>query len=62
LTSKLHAVCDGEGKPLILPIIEGQVSDYRGAVTVLRTLLATKLLIANGGVEARLVQRGFGWP
>jgi hypothetical protein len=32
----LNAVCDGDGKPLILLLTEGQVSDYRGAATVLQ--------------------------
>lgn len=31
LTLKLHAVCHGDGRPLILLLIEGQLSDYRGA-------------------------------
>ena len=31
-------VCDQEGKPLILLLTEGQVSDYRGAATVLPDL------------------------
>jgi transposase len=38
LNSKLHAVCDGDGKPLILLLTEGQISDYRGAVAVLAAL------------------------
>ena len=39
LNSKLHAVCDTDGKPLILLLTEGQVSDYRGAATVLPIML-----------------------
>jgi hypothetical protein len=32
----LNAVCDGDGKPLILPLTtKGRLSDYRGAATVL---------------------------
>jgi hypothetical protein len=62
LNSKLHAVCDGDGKPLILLLTEGQVSDYRGAATILRTLPDAKVLIADRGLEARLVSRGFGRP
>jgi putative transposase len=30
LNSKLHAVCDGHGRPLILLLNEGQMSDYKG--------------------------------
>src|SRR3546814_11546275 len=29
LNSKLHAVCDGHGRPLIMLLSEGQMSDYR---------------------------------
>lgn len=28
LNSKLHAVCDGHGRPIILLLSEGQMSDY----------------------------------
>ena len=31
LNSKLHAVTDGDGKPLILLLSEGQMSDHKGA-------------------------------
>jgi hypothetical protein len=48
-------VCDAGGKPLILLLTEGQVSDYRGATTVLQALPDAKILIANKGIEARLV-------
>jgi hypothetical protein len=35
----LNAVCDGDGKPLILPLTtKGRLSDYRGAATVLQAL------------------------
>jgi hypothetical protein len=58
LNSKLHAVCDEDGKPLILLLIEGQVSAWRGAATVLSDLPDANFLIADKGVEARLVSRG----
>ena len=31
MNSKLHAVCDGQGRPLIMLLSEGQMSDYKGA-------------------------------
>src|SRR3954452_15700585 len=52
LNSKLHAVCDGEGKPLILLLTEGQVSDYRGAATVLPNLPEADRLIADKGYDS----------
>src|SRR5437763_15709740 len=35
LNSKLHAVCDGGGKPLVLMLSEGQMSDHTGARLIL---------------------------
>lgn len=52
LNSKLHAVCDGRGRPLILLLTEGQVSDYRGAATVLPALPDADILIADRGDDS----------
>lgn len=64
MNSKLHAVCDGEGKPLILLLTEGplsakprfacrqRVSDYRGAATVLPALPEADALIADKGYDS----------
>jgi transposase len=52
LTSKLHAVCDGEGKPLILLMTEGQVSDYKGATHMLEGLPTAKELLADRGYDS----------
>jgi len=48
LNSKLHSVCDGDGKPLILFLTEGQISDYESADAVLPHLPPdTDVLIAD---------------
>ena len=52
LTSKLHAVCNRDGKPLILLLTAGQVSDYRGAATVLPVLPDAEVLIADKGYDS----------
>jgi transposase len=52
LNSKLHAVCDGNGKPLILLLSEGQVSDYRGAASVLPALPGARVMIADKGYDS----------
>ena len=52
MNSKLHAVCDGDGKPLILLLTEGQVSDYRGAAVMLPALPAADALIADKGYDS----------
>ena len=38
LTTKLHAICDGQGKPLVMLLSEGHMSDYKGAPLMLDTL------------------------
>ena len=35
INSKLHAVCDGEGKPIILLLSGEQMSDHKGVHPVL---------------------------
>jgi hypothetical protein len=30
LNSKPHALCDGNGRPLVMLLSEGQMSDYKG--------------------------------
>jgi transposase len=52
LTSKLHAVCDGDAKSLILLMTEGQVSDYQGAALVLEALPTAHELIADRGYDS----------
>lgn len=36
--SKLHAACDGQGRPLIMLLSEGQMSDYKSAALMIRGL------------------------
>ncbi len=35
MNSKLHAVCDGEGRPIVMLLSEGQMSDYKGAALMI---------------------------
>src|ERR1700748_2336175 len=42
LNSKLHAVCDGKGRPLVMLLSEGQMSDYKGAALMLHALPTAK--------------------
>jgi len=52
LNSKLHAVCDGEGRPLVMLLSEGQMSDYKGAALMLDALPPAKTLLADRGYDA----------
>ena len=52
MNSKLHAVCDSEGRPRSLFLTEGQVSDYTGAAALLSSLPPAKALLAARGYDA----------
>lgn len=52
MNSKLHAVCDREGKPVCLLLTQGQMSDYKGAALLLPVLPKAKELLADRGYDA----------
>ena len=52
LTSKLHAVCDGAGRPVTFLLTAGQVSDMRGAEHLLPTLPPATTLLADKGYDS----------
>lgn len=52
MNSKLHAVCDGEGRPIILLLTEGQMSDYKGAALMVDVLPKAKKLLGDKGYDA----------
>jgi hypothetical protein len=49
LNSKLHAVCDGKGRPLILLLGEGQMSDFGGAALMINAFPKAKALLGDKG-------------
>ena len=63
MNSKLHAVCDGLGRPIILLLTEGQMSDHKGAFLLLSALPSAKELLGGKGYDsdwfrAALTERG----
>lgn len=52
MNSKLHVVCDGHGRPPILLLTEGQMSDYKGAALMLNVLPRAKELLGDKGYDA----------
>jgi putative transposase len=52
LNSKLHAVTDQYGKPLILLLTPGQVSDHKGAALMLAALPKAKSLTGDRGYDS----------
>ena len=52
MNSKLHAICDSEGRPRSLFLTAGQDSDYTGAAALLSTLPPSKALLGDKGYDA----------
>ena len=52
LNSKLHAVCDGVGRPIMLLLTEGQMSDHKGAFLLLDALPNAKELLGDKGYDS----------
>ena len=45
-------MCDRDGRPLILLLSEGQMSDYKGAALMLDALPRAKVLLGDKGYDA----------
>ncbi len=63
LNSKLHAVCDGHGRPLVMLLSAGQMSDFKGAALMLPVLPKARELLGDKGYDAdwfraALLERG----
>ena len=52
MNSKLHAICDGAGRPLIMLLSEGQMSDFKGAALMIDDLPPAKVLLGDKGYDA----------
>ena len=52
MNSKLHTVCDGEGRPIVLLLSKDQTTDHQGATLVLDALPPAKTLIADRGYDS----------
>ena len=52
MNTKLHAICDSQGRPIDLFVTAGQVSDYIGARALLNGLPKVKWLLGDRGYDA----------
>ncbi len=52
MNTKLHAICDSQGRPLDLFVTAGQVSDYIGARAMLSSLPKVDWLLGDRGYDA----------
>ncbi|MFT8655142.1 MAG: IS5 family transposase [Acetobacter papayae] len=58
LNSKLHAVCDSEGRPVRLHLTAGQVSDFKGADVLLADLPdETEEVIGDRGYDSNKIRQ-----
>lgn len=57
MTSKLHVVCDGHGRPLRLHLTEGQRSDHKAAETLMPNLPDAQLFIADKAYASHWMHR-----
>jgi len=61
--TKLHAVCDDRGRPLVLMLTPGNVHDIKVAQQCLQALPATRFVVGDKGYDSKalrdwLTQRG----
>ncbi|SET92245.1 Transposase [Paracoccus homiensis] len=59
MNTKLHAICDSQGRPLDLFITAGQVSDHTGARALLGSLPNVKWLLGDRGHDAGWFKKAF---
>ncbi len=52
MNSKLHAVCDARGRPLVMLLSEGQMSDFKGAALMIDAFPKAKALLGDKGYDA----------
>jgi transposase len=52
MNTKLHAICDSQGRPLNLFVTAGQVSDYIGARALVSSLPKVDWLLGDRGYDA----------
>jgi transposase len=52
LNSKLHAICDSNGRPVMMALTEGQMSDHTGARLLYQHLPPAKPLSGDKGAPA----------
>lgn len=52
MNTKLHGICDSQGRPLSLFVTAGQVSDYIGARALVSSLLNVDWLLGDRGYDA----------
>ena len=56
MNSKLHVLCDRQGRPVRLHLSEGQCSDFTGAEVLLRDLPPATALIGDKGYDSNKIR------
>ena len=60
LSSKLHFVCDGDGRPLALPLSKGQLSDHTGEKLLYPSLPIADTLIPHKRYDSDELREALG--
>ena len=61
LNSKLHAICDVQGRPVRLLLTEGQCSDFKGAKILLPNLPQASALIGDKGYDSNQIRQALSY-
>jgi transposase len=56
LTTKIHALVDSEGLPIVLKLTEGQAHDGRSAADMLETVTQGTILLADRAYDSNLLR------
>jgi transposase len=57
LTTKIHALVDADGLPIVLKLTEGQAHDGRAACDMLGSLAAGNILLAHRAYDSDALRR-----
>jgi transposase len=57
LTTKIHALVDADGLPIVLKLTEGQAHDGRAACDMLGSLAAGNILLADRAYDSDALRR-----
>jgi hypothetical protein len=60
LTTKIHALVDSEGLPIVLKLTEGQAHDGRSAADMLETVTQGTILLADRAYDSNLLREPGG--
>ena len=58
LTAKIHALVDGDGRPILLKLTAGQAHDGRSAADMVDTVKTGNILLADRAYDSDALRQG----